>query len=66
MSRSFQLAAAGRPARDLPAYRLQPPVSGWLVGYQRDRADWVWQEPPPDEVVTDPHMYEMELKICDA
>lgn len=49
MSTSFALAARGASPVDLPAYRFQPPVSGWLRGWMPYMAHWDWQAPPPGE-----------------
>ncbi|MBW3613734.1 MAG: family 1 glycosylhydrolase [Actinobacteria bacterium] len=52
MSRSFALAASGVPARQLPAYRFQPPVSEWMKGFLPYMQHWEWQDPPADEAAT--------------
>ncbi|MBW3556560.1 MAG: family 1 glycosylhydrolase, partial [Actinobacteria bacterium] len=52
MSRSFALAASGVPARELPAYRFQPPVSDWMKGFLPYMEHWEWQDPPADEAAT--------------
>ncbi|CAA9256796.1 MAG: GH1 [uncultured Acidimicrobiales bacterium] len=51
MAASYAMAAQGTPAAGLPAYRFQPPVSGWLAGWMPQMAHWDWQDPPPAEVV---------------
>lgn len=51
MSASYARAAQGAPAADLPAYRFQPPVAGWLAGWLPQMAHWDWQDPPAHEVV---------------
>ena len=51
MSRAYAQAARGAGAADLPAYRFQPPVSGWLAGWLPQMAHWDWQEPPAAEVL---------------
>lgn len=50
MSASYFHAANGTPAAGLPAYRFQPPVSGWLDGWLPQMAHWRWQDPPPAEL----------------
>jgi beta-glucosidase/6-phospho-beta-glucosidase/beta-galactosidase len=50
MSASYVRAATGTPAADLPAYRFQPPVAGWLGGWLPQMAHWDWQDPPVEEV----------------
>lgn len=52
MSHAYGLAAVGAPARELPAYRFQPPVSTWLEGWTRHVPHWTWEEPPPEEIAT--------------
>ncbi len=52
MSASYALAAHGHPSSELPAYRFQPPVSGWLAGWLPQMAHWDWRDPPLAEVVT--------------
>ncbi len=51
MSATYARAATGTPAADLPAYRFQPPVAGWLAGWLPQMAHWDWKEPPAHEVV---------------
>jgi beta-glucosidase/6-phospho-beta-glucosidase/beta-galactosidase len=51
MSIAYAAAARGAPAAELPAYRFQPPVAGWLAGWLPQMAHWVWQDPPAHEVV---------------
>ena len=51
MSRAYAQAAQGARAADLPAYRFQPPVAGWLAGWLPQMAHWDWQEPPAHEVL---------------
>jgi beta-glucosidase/6-phospho-beta-glucosidase/beta-galactosidase len=51
MSVAYAAAAQGAPAADLPAYRFQPPVDGWLAGWKPQMAHWDWQDPPAHEVV---------------
>ena len=51
MAVAYARAARGAPAADLPAYRFQPPVAGWLAGWLPQMAHWEWQDPPPAEVV---------------
>ncbi len=68
MSRSYALAAAGVPAAELPAYRLQEPVASWLEGYRPHMEHWSWQPPPPGEIcsnTTGPDA-RIELRIVDA
>jgi len=50
MSASYARAAHGASARDLPAYRFQPPVSDWLRGWLPQMSHWPWQDPPPAEI----------------
>lgn len=45
MSAAYTRAAHGAPAADLPAYRFQPPVDGWLAGWRPQMAHWDWQGP---------------------
>ncbi len=52
MSSAYAAAARGAPAADLPAYRFQPPVAGWLAGWLPQMAHWEWREPPPQEVAS--------------
>lgn len=68
MSAAYAAAASGTPAQLLPAYRFQPPVSSWLVGYLDHMAHWEWQDPPPAEVgrfAVDPDL-RIELRVRDA
>jgi beta-glucosidase/6-phospho-beta-glucosidase/beta-galactosidase len=51
MSAADAAAARGENASELPAYRFQPPVSGWLRGWLPQMEHWEWQDPPPAEVV---------------
>ena len=51
MSASYAMAAGGTPAAELPAYRFQPPVSEWLRGWLPQMSHWIWQDPPPAEIV---------------
>ena len=51
MSEAYTRAARGAPAAELPAYRFQPPVAGWLAGWLPQMAHWDWQDPPAHEVV---------------
>ena len=51
MSEAYARAARGAPAAELPAYRFQPPVAGWLAGWLPQMAHWDWQDPPAHEVV---------------
>ncbi len=66
MARSFAAAAKGTPAAELPAYRFQRPAADWLTGYADQMAHWEWQDPPQAEVIEDPVLYEMELRVTDA
>jgi beta-glucosidase/6-phospho-beta-glucosidase/beta-galactosidase len=50
MSKAYAAAARGVPAAELPAYRFQPPVAGWLAGWLPQMAHWDWQDPPAHEV----------------
>jgi beta-glucosidase/6-phospho-beta-glucosidase/beta-galactosidase len=50
MSEAYARAARGAPAAELPAYRFQPPVAGWLAGWLPQMAHWDWQDPPAHEV----------------
>lgn len=50
MSVAYAAAARGAPAADLPAYRFQAPVAGWLAGWLPQMAHWDWCEPPALEV----------------
>ena len=49
MSEAYARAAKGAPAAELPAYRFQPPVAGWLAGWLPQMAHWDWQDPPAHE-----------------
>ena len=51
MSTAFARAARGAPAAELPAYRFQAPVDGWLRGWMPHMEHWEWQDPPTDEIV---------------
>src|SRR4051794_113492 len=51
MSTAYALAAAGTPAAELPAYRLQEPARTWLAGYTAQLESWTWHEPPSGETV---------------
>jgi beta-glucosidase/6-phospho-beta-glucosidase/beta-galactosidase len=68
MSSAYVRAAAGAPAADLPAYRFQPPVAGWLKGWLPQMSHWEWQDPPPSEIVANAPEYgsEIELKVRDV
>ena len=68
MSASYLLAAQGTPAAELPAYRLQAPVAGWLQGWLPQMRHWDWQDPPADEIVANPPNYDdqIELRITEA
>ena len=61
LSRSVTAAAAGAPARDLPAYVLQTPVDRWLHGYNAHVEDWVWEPFPDEDLVALPVDYDMGL-----
>jgi beta-glucosidase/6-phospho-beta-glucosidase/beta-galactosidase len=50
MSAAYAMAARGAPAAELPAYRFQPPVAGWLAGWMPQMAHWEWRDPPAGEV----------------
>ncbi|MDP9441239.1 MAG: family 1 glycosylhydrolase [Actinomycetota bacterium] len=67
MSRSFALAASGVPARELPAYRFQPPVSEWMKGFLPYMQHWEWHDPPADEADSSgcDEGVQMELRIRD-
>ena len=68
MSESYRLAALGLPAAGLPAYELQPPVAGWLAGWQSQMADWRWEAPPAVELAAggEPGDFEIELRVVEA
>ncbi len=51
MSEAYARAAGGARAAELPAYRFQHPVAGWLAGWLPQMAHWEWQEPPAHELV---------------
>ena len=51
MSEAYARAARGTPAAELPAYRFQAPVAGWLAGWLPQMAHWDWQDPPAHEVI---------------
>jgi hypothetical protein len=51
MSAAYTRAATGTSAADLPGYRFQPPVAGWLAGWLPQMAHWDWQDPPAHEVI---------------
>ena len=65
MSAAFTRAAQGAPAAELPAYRFQAPVDGWLRGWMPQMAHWEWQDPPAGEIVANSPRYEdqIELKV---
>lgn len=67
MSASYRLAASGKPAAELPAYKLQRPVSRWLAGWLPHMAGWDWRPPPADEVATLAHEddYDIELRVAE-
>ena len=66
MSRSYALAASGTPSSELPAYRLQPPVSDWLRGWLHHVPHWEWQEPPRREIAVPGEPARIELRIRTA
>ena len=51
LTRAWELAAAGAPATQLPAYRLQEPAATRLAGLAPLMAHWTWQDPPAEELV---------------
>jgi hypothetical protein len=51
MSAAYAMAAGGAPSADLPAYRFQQPVAGWLAGWLPQMSHWDWQDPPAAELV---------------
>jgi beta-glucosidase/6-phospho-beta-glucosidase/beta-galactosidase len=51
MSAAYAMAAGGAPSADLPAYRFQEPVAGWLAGWLPQMSHWDWQDPPAAELV---------------
>ncbi|MDQ6725413.1 MAG: family 1 glycosylhydrolase [Actinomycetota bacterium] len=50
MSAAYAMAAGGMPAAQLPAYRFQQPVAGWLAGWMPQMSHWEWRDPPAAEV----------------
>jgi hypothetical protein len=46
MTAAYSAAAHGAPSSDLPAFRFQDPVAGWLAGYQEQMTHWPWEDPP--------------------
>lgn len=46
---AWRQAAAGAPAAELPAYRLQAPCDGQLRGFTAHLSHWPWQDPPEAE-----------------
>jgi hypothetical protein len=46
---SWETAAAGASAADLPAYRFQPPCDSQLAGLLPLMQHWDWQDPPAQE-----------------
>ncbi|MBG6183360.1 beta-glucosidase/6-phospho-beta-glucosidase/beta-galactosidase [Arthrobacter sp. CAN_A214] len=68
MATSYALAAGGARAADLPAYRLEEPVSTWLKGYSPQMSHWDWLEPPSTDIGSSlPRTTtRMELRIVDA
>jgi beta-glucosidase/6-phospho-beta-glucosidase/beta-galactosidase len=66
MSASYRLAASGSPAAELPAYRLQPPVSTWLAGWLPQMAEWRWQAPPEAEVAVAGERVDVEINLSVA
>jgi hypothetical protein len=49
-TRAWQMAASGRPAADLPGYRLQAPCAEQLVGYRPAMSHWDFRSTPPEFV----------------
>jgi beta-glucosidase len=67
MSAAYRLAAAGLPAAELTAYKLQRPVARWLAGWLPHMAGWDWELPPAAEVAAtdDADGYEIALKVAE-
>jgi hypothetical protein len=53
ITRSFELAASGCPASELPAYEFQQPTAQWIRCWMPQMAHWEWQLPPEDERAPD-------------
>jgi len=51
MSVAYTSAARGATSAELPAYRFQPPVAGWLAGWLPQMSHWEWRDAPVHEVV---------------
>lgn len=49
MSVAYARAGHGTTSDLLPAYRLQEPVAGWLVGWMPQMSHWQWVDPPAAE-----------------
>lgn len=52
MSRSYEMAAAGATAADLPAYPFAEPLASLLAGYLPHMAHWEWRPAPQEETPT--------------
>jgi beta-glucosidase/6-phospho-beta-glucosidase/beta-galactosidase len=63
MSVSYAMAASGVPAAELPAYRLQAPVSDWIAGWVPHMSDWEWRRPPLGEPCSNTHLPEDRIEI---
>jgi beta-glucosidase/6-phospho-beta-glucosidase/beta-galactosidase len=61
---SYRRAAVGEPAASLPAYRLQPPVSSWLRGWEPQMRHWTWEDAPAHErAKMEPDAADLELEL---
>jgi beta-glucosidase/6-phospho-beta-glucosidase/beta-galactosidase len=47
---TFEMAASGCPASELPAYEFQQPIAHWIRGWMPQMAHWEWQAPPKGEL----------------
>ena len=63
MSAAYARAAQGARAADLPAYRFQSPVAGWIAGWLPQMAHWEWRDPPAHEVVVQERADGIERRV---
>jgi beta-glucosidase/6-phospho-beta-glucosidase/beta-galactosidase len=66
MSESWERAAQGASAAELPAFRFREPVAGWLRGWLPQMAHWQWQDPPVYPSDPPPPEGPVELRIPDV
>lgn len=48
---AWELAVAGAPSGQLPAYRFQPPCDAQLAGHLPQMKHWPWTNPPPEDSI---------------